>query len=46
LAGRRLFAIVKRPDGFDDVLIKPFMRNGPVIAIDIGVLLGLSRLDV
>ena len=29
---------------FDDVLVQPFMPNRPVVAFDIGVLLGLSGL--
>ena len=33
-------------DGFDDVLVQPFMPDGAVVALDIGVLLGLSGLDV
>jgi hypothetical protein len=44
LAGRRLFAIVERLDGLDgldDVLVKPFVRDGPLIALDTGVLPGL-----
>ena len=46
LAGRRLPAIAVRLDAFDDVLIQPFMPDGAVVALDIGVLLGLSGLDV
>jgi hypothetical protein len=46
LAGRRLFAIAERLDGFDGALVQPFMPNGPGIAINIGALPGLSRLDV
>ena len=33
-------------DGFDDVLVAPFMPDSAVVALDIGVLLGLSGLDV
>ena len=33
-------------DGFDDELIQPFMPNRAVVALDAGVLLGLSGLDV
>ena len=33
-------------DAFDDVLVEPFMSDGAVVALDIGVLLGLSGLDV
>jgi hypothetical protein len=32
-------------DGLDDVLIKPFMPDGAIVALDIGILLGLSRLE-
>jgi hypothetical protein len=28
------------------VLIKPFVPDGAIVALDIGILLGLSRLDV
>ena len=45
-AGRRLFAIVERPDGFVDVLIKPSMPDGAVLALDTGALLRLAGLDV
>ena len=33
-------------DGFKDVEIQPFMPDRPVVALDIGVLLRLSGLDV
>ena len=33
-------------DGFDDVLVEPFMPDGAVVALDIGVLLWLAGLDV
>jgi hypothetical protein len=33
-------------DGFKDVLAEPFAPNRAVVALDIGVLLGLSWLDV
>ena len=33
-------------DAFDDVLVEPFMPDGAVVALDLGVLLGLARLDV
>ena len=33
-------------DAFDDVLFQPFMPNRAVVAFDVGVLLGLPRLDV
>jgi hypothetical protein len=33
-------------DTFDDILVQPFVPNGAVVALDIGVLLGLSGLDV
>ena len=33
-------------DGFDDVLVEPFMPDGVVAALDIGVLLRLAGLDV
>jgi hypothetical protein len=33
-------------DGFDDVLVEPFMSDGAVVALDVGVLLGLAGLDV
>ena len=46
LAGRRLFAIAVRLDAFDDVLIQPFVPNRAVVALNIGVLLGLPWLDV
>ncbi len=31
---------------FDDVLVEPFMPNRAVVALDVGVLLGLPGLDV
>ena len=33
-------------DGFDDVLVEPFMPDGAVVALDVGVLLRLAGLDV
>ena len=33
-------------DAFDDVLVEPLMPNRAVVAFDVGVLLGLSWLDV
>ena len=33
-------------DSFDDVLVEPFMPDGAVISLDIGVLLWLTGLDV
>ena len=33
-------------DGFDDVLVEPFMPNRAVVTLDVGVLLGLAGLDV
>ena len=33
-------------DAFDDVLVKPFKPNRPVVPLDVGVLLRLSGLDV
>ena len=33
-------------DGFDDVLVQPFVPDGAVVALDVGVLLGLPRLDM
>ena len=33
-------------DGFDDGLVEPFMPDGAVVALDVGVLLGLTGLDV
>ena len=33
-------------DGFEDVLPKPFGPNCPIVALDVSVLLRLSRLDV
>ena len=33
-------------DGFDNVLIQPFMPNRSIIAFDIRILLWLSRLDM
>lgn len=33
-------------DAIDDVLIQPFMPDRAVVALDVGVLLGLSRLNV
>lgn len=33
-------------NGFDDVLVQPFMPEGAVVSLDIGILLLLSRLDV
>jgi hypothetical protein len=32
--------------GISDVLIKPFMRDGAIAALDIGILPGLSELDM
>jgi hypothetical protein len=32
-------------DAFDDVLVYPFVRDGAVVAFDMGVLLGLAWLD-
>jgi hypothetical protein len=34
------------PDGFDDILIKPLVPDRSVVALDLGILLGLTRLDV
>ncbi len=31
---------------FDDVLVEPFVPDGAVVALDICVLLGLTRLDM
>jgi hypothetical protein len=31
---------------FDDVLVKPFMPDGSVIALNVGILLGFARLDI
>jgi hypothetical protein len=39
-------AIAERLDGFDDVLIEPFVPDGAVVALDIGVLLRLAGLDM
>ncbi len=33
-------------DAFDDVLVQPFVPDGTVVALDIGVLLGLAGLNV
>ena len=33
-------------DAFDDVLVEPFVPDGAVEALDIGVLLGLAGLDM
>ncbi len=33
-------------DGFDDVLVEPFMPDGAVVALDGGVVLRLAGLDV
>ena len=33
-------------DGFDDVLVEPFVPDGAVVALDVSVLLGLAGLDV
>jgi hypothetical protein len=33
-------------DAFDDVLVEPFMPNRSVVALDVGVLLWLSGLNV
>ena len=46
LAGRQLPAITVRLDPFDNVLVEPFVPNGAVVALDTGVLLGLSGLDM
>jgi hypothetical protein len=34
------------PDGFDNILMEPFVPDRTVVALDISVLLGLTRLDV
>ena len=33
-------------DAVDDVLVKPFVPDRAVVALDVGVLLRLTRLDV
>ena len=33
-------------DGFNDVLVKPFMPDGSVVTLDLSVLLRLARLDM
>ena len=33
-------------DTVDDILVKPFMPDRAVVALDVGVLLRLARLDV
>ena len=33
-------------DGFDDVLVQPFVSDGAVVTLDIDVLLRLAGLDV
>ena len=33
-------------DGFDDILVEPFVPDRAVVALDVGVLLGLTGLDV
>jgi hypothetical protein len=33
-------------DGLDDVLVEPFVLDGAVVALDVGVRLGLAGLDV
>ena len=33
-------------DGFDDVLVEPFVPDGAVVSLDVGVLLRLAWLDV
>ena len=33
-------------DGFDDVLVEPFVPDGAIVALDVGVLLGLTGLHV
>jgi len=33
-------------DAFDDILVEPFVPDGAVVALDVGVLLGLTGLDV
>ena len=33
-------------DGFDDVLIEPFMPNSSIVAFDVSILLRLARLDM
>jgi hypothetical protein len=37
--------VLSLPDGFDDVLIEPFMQDGAVVALDVGVLLRQSGLE-
>jgi len=34
------------PDGFDDVLVEPFMPNSPIVTFDVSILLRLARLDM
>jgi hypothetical protein len=46
LAGRRLAAVAVKLDAFDDVLVQPFMPNRAVVALDLGVLMGLAGMDV
>ena len=38
--------ILRLLDVFNDVLIQPFLPDGAVVALDIGVLLGLAGLDM
>jgi hypothetical protein len=33
-------------DAFENVQVQPFVPNRPVVALDVGVLLGLAGLDV
>ena len=33
-------------DAVDDVLVEPFVQDGAVILLDVGMLLRLTRLDV
>jgi hypothetical protein len=39
-------AVLSLLDGFDDVLVPPFLPDSPVVALDIGVLLRLAGLAV
>jgi len=41
-----MLAFTERDYGFKDVLIQPLMASRPIVAFDIGVLLGLAWLDV
>jgi len=41
-----LWPVPEPPLWFKDILVQPFMADRAIVALDIGVLLGLAGLDV